>query len=193
MGGDLNIKKSWHPSNRPNLEKVWKAEEAQTKQLQKLEEWKKEIQTERETEQLRKLRERFGKEAKKQERLEWMYSGAVSSTQAFQEEYLLGREGVTNSNSNNNNIIVLQNPSLKQDTDEPSDSHSFKKRDFDGRNYTIHGKANTDRDLEEKMREDPLYQIKKMKHDQMMNKEKRKKLLDQAINKNHSINRRSEL
>ncbi|XP_075579056.1 pre-mRNA-splicing factor CWC25 homolog isoform X3 [Pelecanus crispus] len=37
-GGDLNLKKSWHPQTLRNVEKVWKAEQKHEAERQKMEE-----------------------------------------------------------------------------------------------------------------------------------------------------------
>ena len=50
-----NLKKSWHPLTRHNLEKVWKAEQNAEKEKAKLEQLRKGKQQERELEDLQSL------------------------------------------------------------------------------------------------------------------------------------------
>ena len=50
-----NLKKSWHPLTKYNLEKVWKAEQSADKEKAKLDQLRKEKQQERELEELQKL------------------------------------------------------------------------------------------------------------------------------------------
>ena len=47
-------KKSWHTTNLQNVEKVWLAEQAEKKEAEKLDQWKKEREEERQIEQLRR-------------------------------------------------------------------------------------------------------------------------------------------
>ena len=61
-GGDLNLKKSWHPLTRRNLEIVWELEQEQKKEKQKVEQLKKEKEQEREKDELRRIYKASGKE-----------------------------------------------------------------------------------------------------------------------------------
>ncbi|XP_075027647.1 pre-mRNA-splicing factor CWC25 homolog isoform X2 [Calonectris borealis] len=52
-GGDLNLKKSWHPQTLRNVEKVWKAEqkhEAERKKIEELQEQRAPEETQRRAE-----------------------------------------------------------------------------------------------------------------------------------------------
>lgn len=53
--GDLNLKKAWHPNTLKNQEIVWKREEAVEKEKLKLIQLKKELQEERDREELARL------------------------------------------------------------------------------------------------------------------------------------------
>lgn len=77
-GGDLNLKKSWHPSTRANLERVYLAEVEAQKERKKFEELQKEKRRERELNEIRKLKEAAGVQVKQTERLEWMYASSYS-------------------------------------------------------------------------------------------------------------------
>ncbi|CAO3635204.1 unnamed protein product [Cunninghamella blakesleeana] len=56
-GGDLNLKKSWHPSTYKNQERLWKEEKKHSEEQQKIEQMKKELQEERQLLELQRLQE----------------------------------------------------------------------------------------------------------------------------------------
>ncbi|KAL7740037.1 hypothetical protein ACLKA6_016880 [Drosophila palustris] len=92
-GGDLNLKKSWHPHTMKNQERVWKAEQAKQEEERKLNDLRKEITEERDREQLRRLGENSGVLASSnggEAKLEWMYKNSAELIN--REEYLLGRK-----------------------------------------------------------------------------------------------------
>ncbi|XP_055595891.1 pre-mRNA-splicing factor CWC25 homolog [Uranotaenia lowii] len=89
-GGDLNQKKSWHPSTMKNQERVWKAEQADAAEKRKLAELQQEINDERNREELQSIAKKSGlipDDGSGDRKLEWMYRGP----QVNREEYLLGR------------------------------------------------------------------------------------------------------
>ena len=47
MGGDLNLKKSWHPHLRKNQERVWKEEKSALEERKQIEKLRKEREEER--------------------------------------------------------------------------------------------------------------------------------------------------
>ena len=84
MGGDLNLKKSWHPVLMSNQERVWQ------------EEMKKERQEERQSQKLQDIQEAAGG-TKRLNGVDWMYSGPSSGqagTTEGMEGYLLGKRRV---------------------------------------------------------------------------------------------------
>eukprot|EP00299_Pterocystis_sp_00344_P009070 c3688_g1_i1.p1 GENE.c3688_g1_i1~~c3688_g1_i1.p1 ORF type:complete len:356 (+),score=88.85 c3688_g1_i1:39-1106(+) len=87
-GGDLNMKKSWHPLTWANQEKVWAAQQRAANEKKKLEEVQKILREERQIEDLRRIQREAGL-IDKSERLDWMYEGAVKD--ANSEEFLLGK------------------------------------------------------------------------------------------------------
>ncbi|EDW77579.2 uncharacterized protein Dwil_GK24577 [Drosophila willistoni] len=93
-GGDLNLKKSWHPHTMKNQERVWKAEQAKQEEQRKLDDLRKEINQERDREELRRMGESTGvlgnRGATGEAKLEWMYKN--SHELINREEYLLGRK-----------------------------------------------------------------------------------------------------
>lgn len=96
MGGDLNLKKSWHPNLRKNQERVWKEEKNALEERKLIEKLKKERDEERQIEELQKLQEAAGgKVATK--RVEWMYAGPSGDGVGVSEEreaYLLGNRRI---------------------------------------------------------------------------------------------------
>nr|ODO01041.1 pre-mRNA-splicing factor CWC25 [Cryptococcus depauperatus CBS 7855] len=145
-GGDLNMKKSWHPVLLVNQERVWKAEKAANEERKKLSQLRKEREEERQLEELHRLQEAStGK--KRIDKLDWMYAapgteggalGGAKIGERDMEEYLLGKkrvdevlsQGDKNIGAASREFIALQN-------------------------------ANTARDTAAKIREDPLLAIKK--------------------------------
>ncbi|CBQ68863.1 related to Cell cycle control protein cwf25 [Sporisorium reilianum SRZ2] len=140
-GGDLNMKKSWHPLLQVNQERVWKREKEALEESKKLEELRREREQEREMQELQRLQEEAGGK-KRVDRVDWMYATPAttgSNSAAEMEDYLLGKKRVDKllqadenkdvSKSSNKSLISLQN-------------------------------ANSARDLAAKVREDPMLAIK---------------------------------
>ncbi|XP_055917280.1 pre-mRNA-splicing factor CWC25 homolog [Eupeodes corollae] len=89
-GGDLNLKKSWHPHTMKNQEKVWKAEQAKNAEDRKMNDLRREIMEEKNREDLIKIGQSSGVLTKNDDKkLEWMYKS--SSELLNREDYLLGR------------------------------------------------------------------------------------------------------
>ncbi|KAF9786193.1 Pre-mRNA splicing factor-domain-containing protein [Thelephora terrestris] len=139
-GGDLNMKKSWHPLLLKNQERVWLEEKKALEEKKKLDQLRKEKEEERQLQELQRLQEeQTGK--KRQEKLEWMYStpatGSGPSANDL-EDYLLGKKRV-------DKILT------GDENDKVGASHkAFIATQF----------ANTARDTAAKVREDPLLAIK---------------------------------
>ncbi|CAN6652522.1 hypothetical protein TRVA0_026S00276 [Trichomonascus vanleenenianus] len=93
-GGNLNLKKSWHPGLLKNQAAVWKREQEALEERNKIQERQKEIQREREIQELQSLQD-ASTGTKRQRRMEWMYSGTQSGSSDItdeQETYLLGKK-----------------------------------------------------------------------------------------------------
>ncbi|KAJ3039004.1 RNA-splicing factor [Rhizophlyctis rosea] len=147
-GGDLNLKKSWHPGTLRNQEKVWKKEQEAEEERKKLEQLIKEKNEERQMQELTALNEATGKTKKRTEKLDWMYSSGPSGAQSIVDEdreaYLLGKKRVDK--------LVEQGKTV----DEMSATSTFTRT-----NATAYGlTANTARDIQAKVRDDPLFAIK---------------------------------
>jgi len=96
MGGDLNNKKSWHPSLRKNRQRVQREESKAREEQKRIELKRKEIAEERRLQFLERLQEaQSGKP--RQEKLEWMYSRHQNGGHTISEgleAYLLGKKKV---------------------------------------------------------------------------------------------------
>ncbi|XP_013877105.1 pre-mRNA-splicing factor CWC25 homolog [Austrofundulus limnaeus] len=142
-GGDLNLKKSWHPQTMKNIERVWKAEQKHEAERKKIEELQKELKNERAREEMTRYAEETGAIKKRDDRLDWMYQGPAG--QVSRDEYLLGR------------------PIDKQITDqyeEPESGPSAETGLLPGSIFNPVTPA-SGLDLAAKIREDPLFQIRK--------------------------------
>lgn len=91
-------KKSWHTKNLANQEKVWMAEQRKEAETQKTKELAKQIQQEREQDEIEKI---SGKKGTRLDRgIDWMYQGntgdlAKEDAEKQAEEFLLGKEFVS--------------------------------------------------------------------------------------------------
>jgi hypothetical protein len=95
-GGDLNMKKSWHPLLQKNQERVWQEENRAREERKRIEQKRKEIAEERQLQELQRLQETQGGKPR-QERLDWMYAAPGSGGQGASEsmeQYLLGKKTV---------------------------------------------------------------------------------------------------
>jgi len=139
-GGDLNMKKSWHPLLLKNQERVWLEEKKALEEKKKLDQLRKEKEEERQLQELQRLQEeQTGK--KRQEKLDWMYATpATGSSQNANEleDYLLGKKRVDK---------IL--------TEGENERIGAAHKNFIATQY-----ANTVRDTAAKIREDPLLAIK---------------------------------
>ncbi|TFK36934.1 Pre-mRNA splicing factor-domain-containing protein [Crucibulum laeve] len=139
-GGDLNMKKSWHPLLLKNQERVWLEEKKALEEKKKLDQLRKEKEEERQLQELQRLQEeQTGK--KRTEKLEWMYATpATGSSQNPNdlEDYLLGKKRVDK--------ILTADENAKLGA-----TH---------KNFIAVQNANNARDIAAKIREDPLLAIK---------------------------------
>jgi hypothetical protein len=146
MGGDLNLKKSWHPHLRKNQEKVWKEEKSALEERKLIEKLRKEREEERQIEELQKLQEAAGgKVATK--RVDWMYSGPGGDGSGVTEEregYLLGKRRIDQLLTNN-------------------DTQALQKGAAVGIDAVGATNANSARDTQKKVLEDPLLMIQKQR------------------------------
>ncbi|XP_051984965.1 pre-mRNA-splicing factor CWC25 homolog [Xyrauchen texanus] len=142
-GGDLNLKKSWHPQTLKNIERVWKAEQKHEAERKKIEELQKELKNERAREEITKYAQETGALKKKDDRLDWMYQGPAG--QVSRDEYLLGRP------------IDKQ---ITQQYEEPESGPSAQTGLLPGSIFNPSTSVSTN-DMAAKIREDPLFEIRK--------------------------------
>ncbi|KAJ5176098.1 uncharacterized protein N7482_001975 [Penicillium canariense] len=147
MGGDLNLKKSWHPSLLRNQERVWAQEKRALDERKKVEQLRREREEERQIQELQRLQESSGKTAQ-HTRVDWMYQAPSSATGHYSEEmegYLLGKRRIDG---------IL----LKNDTDNQK---LEKGADVVGVNAAAGPSVGSARDTMTKVLNDPLLEVKK--------------------------------
>ncbi|ODQ50519.1 hypothetical protein SAICODRAFT_42188, partial [Saitoella complicata NRRL Y-17804] len=146
-GGDLNMKKSWHPLLMKNQERVWKEEQSQLEERKRIEQIRKEIEEERQLKELQDLQAAAGGK-KRVERVDWMYaapSGGMGGTSEEMEAYLLGKKRIDGL--------------LKEKEEERLSKASAVAEDrFAGAGGVV---GTTMKDMQSKVRDDPLLAIKK--------------------------------
>jgi len=145
-GGDLNMKKSWHPLLIKNQERVWKEEQKALEEQKKLNQLKKEKEEERQLQELRQIQESAGGR-KGQERLDWMYAAGPNQSSSAKaqelEDYLLGKKRIDS--------LIEQGTSIEKLSVDSKEIFSS----------ISNPNANNYRDTQSKIREDPLFLIKK--------------------------------
>ena len=141
-GGDLNLKKSWHPVLMSNQRRVWEEEKKALDERKRIEQMMKERQEERNIQEIQEMQEAAGG-TKRAQRVEWMYNGpsaGQSGTTEEMEGYLLGKRRIDGL------IKGTENKKLEKASTEDS--------------FMALQNANTVRDTAAKIREDPLLAIK---------------------------------
>ncbi|KAK2006770.1 hypothetical protein LZ32DRAFT_75638 [Colletotrichum eremochloae] len=163
MGGDLNLKKSFHPSLIKNQAKVWEEERKALEERKKTQQRINELKEEREREELQKKLEAAG-HTKRIDRVEFLYSGPTdgqTGTTEERESYLLGKRRIDNL------LKGTEHKNLEKQAGQES--------------FMALQTANTARDTAAKVREDPLLAIKRQEqaaYEAMMNDPiKRRQLL----------------
>ncbi|MCJ1393564.1 RNA-splicing factor [Xylographa bjoerkii] len=165
MGGDLNLKKSWHPVLMSNQRRVWEEEKKALEERKRTEQRVKEIQEQRQIQELQEMQEAAGGK-KRLNRVDWMYSGPSDGQAGTTEEmegYLLGKRRIDGLLKNN------ENKKLEKAANEES--------------FMALQHANTVRDTASKIRDDPMLAIKKQEqaaYEAMMNDPVKRRLLLKA-------------
>ncbi|KAL8762558.1 MAG: hypothetical protein Q9184_001466 [Pyrenodesmia sp. 2 TL-2023] len=165
MGGDLNLKKSWHPVLMSNQRRVWEEEKKALDERKRIEQMMKERQEERQIQELQEMQEAAGGK-KRLNRVDWMYSGPSAGQVGTSEEmegYLLGKRRVDGL------LKGTENKDLERAASEDS--------------FMALQKANTIRDTASKIREDPMLAIKKQEqaaYEALMNDPVKRRLLLKA-------------
>ncbi|KAI4175112.1 MAG: hypothetical protein LQ343_001873 [Gyalolechia ehrenbergii] len=165
MGGDLNLKKSWHPVLMSNQRRVWEEEKKALEERKRIEQMMKERQEERQIQELQEMQEAAGGK-KRLNRVDWMYSGPSAGQAGTTEEmegYLLGKRRVDGL------LKGTETKTLEKAASEDS--------------FMALQKANTVRDTASKIREDPMLAIKKQEqaaYESLINDPVKRRLLLKA-------------
>ncbi|KAH8374301.1 hypothetical protein KR200_006885, partial [Drosophila serrata] len=170
-----NLKKSWHPHTMKNQERVWKAEEQAKMEERKLQDLRKEINEERDREELRRLGESSGVLSSSggpggEAKLEWMYKNSTELIN--REEYLLGRKI-------DKSFETLQAEERSQEQNTVGVKQSINHVEHDCVPFSIREYRNLQSteqvDMQRKTLEDPLMLIKQREM------ESRRKLLENPV------------
>ncbi|CAG9940938.1 unnamed protein product [Clonostachys rosea f. rosea IK726] len=153
-GGDLNLKKSFHPTLRRNQAAVYDEEQKALAERKRTQQRINELKEERAKEELQRQLEAAGGK-KRVDRVDWMYSGAgdgPGGNAESQEAYLLGKRRIDNL------IKGTEHKKLEKGAGQES--------------FMALQNANTARDTAAKIRDDPLLAIKRQEqatYEAMMN------------------------
>ncbi|KAI9183699.1 RNA-splicing factor [Blastocladiella emersonii ATCC 22665] len=151
-GGDLNLKKSWHPQTFKNQERVWKEEQRAAEEARKLEQLRKELAEERQKQELMELQEKAGL-IKRSNRIDWMYAvpaGAGGGLSTDAEDFLLGRKRAERALTEQAKAKAAEATAAAMGATSALDMIALS-----------NPKANTARDLMSKVRDDPMFAIKR--------------------------------
>jgi hypothetical protein len=174
MGGDLNLKKSWHPHLMSNQKRVWAEETKALEERKKIEQVLKERAEERQVLELEQLQEAAGGK-KRVDRVDWMYNGpgsggpgAGGAVSEEMEGYLLGKRRLDGL------VKKSETESLKKDAEAAGGEGGF---------MALNTNANSMRDTAAKVASDPMLAIKKQEqaaYEAMMSDPVRRRQLMQA-------------
>lgn len=155
-GGDLNLKKSWHPVLMKNQARVWEKEKEALDERKKLAQLQKERAEERQIQELQRLQAAQGGK-KVQEKVEWLYAApsAGAGPQAEElEQYLLGKKTVDKLFKEQDERKMAEMAAASGQAGPSAAQGGVAGIVAAGQN------ANNARDLAAKVREDPLLAIK---------------------------------
>ncbi|KAF5007474.1 hypothetical protein FDECE_6196 [Fusarium decemcellulare] len=162
-GGDLNLKKSFHPALRRNQQAVYEEEQKALAERKRTQQRINEIKEERAKEEVQRQLEAAGGK-KRIDRVDWMYQGPTDGAAGTTEEteaYLLGKRRIDNL------IKGTEHKKLEKQAGQES--------------FMALQNANSARDTAAKIRDDPLLAIKRQEqaaYEAMMNDPiKRRQLL----------------
>ena len=176
-GGDLNLKKSWHPHLMKNQQRVWEEEKKALDERKRTEQRIRELKEERAKEEIEKKLEAAGNR-RRVDRVDWMYQGPSDNgggTAEEQEAYLLGKRRVDN---------------LLKGTD-----HQKLEKSAGQDSFMALQNANSVRDTAAKIRDDPLLAMKKQEqaaYEAIMRDPTRRKQLLASMGKSDDASSRSE-
>lgn len=186
-------KKSWHTKNFANQEKVWLAEEQKRAEEQKTKELARQIQQEREEEELDKV---AGTKKKRDRGIDWMYEGGNAHSEVAKEdakkeaeEYLLGKEfsaaqqsvGHFNAEDKNEGIYaVLKQPPVSKDSGDAAVEETYTMKDPPVASMpSVH-----DRNESFRMRyEDPMFAVSQRAREKQEKQQQTKALYERVTGK----------
>ncbi|PBP24431.1 pre-mRNA-splicing factor Cwc25 [Diplocarpon rosae] len=177
MGGDLNLKKSWHPNLMSNQKRVWEEENKALEERKKTDLRIKELKEEQKKEEIQRELEAAGSR-KRVDRVDWMYQGPSSGQAGTTEEmegYLLGKRRIDPL------IKGAEHKKLEKQAAEDS--------------FMALQHANTLRDTAAKVREDPLLAIKRQEqaaYESMMNDPIKRRQLLAAVGQTEPVKEKKE-
>ncbi|KAJ3488530.1 hypothetical protein NLG97_g6187 [Lecanicillium saksenae] len=167
-GGDLNLKKSFHPTLRRNQAAVYDEEQKALAERKRTQQRIDEIKEERAKEELQRQLEAAGGK-KRVDRVDWMYQGPTDGQAGTTEEmeaYLLGKRRIDN--------LIKGNEHEKLEKNAGQES------------FMAPQNANSARDTAAKIRDDPLLAIKRQEqaaYEAMMNDPVRRRQLLASMGK----------
>jgi len=175
MGGDLNLKKSWHPVLMSNQKRVWAEEKKALDERKKTDQVLKERAEERAILELERMQEAAGGK-KRTDRVDWMYNGpgsggpgAGGGVSEEMEGYLLGKRRLDG---------LVKRPEVQVAEQESKEGF-----------MALNENANTARDMAAKVSNDPMLAIKRQEqaaYEAMMNDPTKRRQLLQAAGKEES-------
>jgi len=94
MSLEFLSKKSWHTKNLGNQEKVWLAEQRALQEESRVQEVQRQIQLDREQEEMNRITGQEKKKGSIDKGIDWMYSegGGMKTAEDLNEEFLLGKK-----------------------------------------------------------------------------------------------------
>lgn len=94
MSLEFLSKKSWHTKNLGNQEKVWIAEQRAIQEESRVQELQRQIQLDREQEEMNRITGQDKKRESIDKGIDWMYSegGGMKTAEDLNEEFLLGKK-----------------------------------------------------------------------------------------------------
>lgn len=174
-GGDLNLKKSFHPTLRRNQAAVYDEEQKALAERKRTQQRIDEIKEERAKEELQRQLEAAGGK-KRVDRVDWMYQGPTDGQAGTTEEmeaYLLGKRRIDN--------LIKGNELEKLEKNAGQES------------FMALQNANSARDTAAKIRDDPLLAIKRQEqaaYKAMMNDPIRRRQLLASMGKSDESDRK---
>jgi hypothetical protein len=177
-------KKSWHTKNLDNQEKVWMAEQKKEAEGRKTKELARQIQQEREQEDLDKI---SGKSTRKDRGIDWMYTHGPNSEMVKEdeakrnEEFLLGKEyvadGATTGDFDNGDqkegIYNVMSKTMEEQEAPPLPSCDNQEPSVKDRNEQFRMRV-----------EDPMFHVKQQQREKYVQHEKTKELYERVVGYN---------